>query len=69
MRNGGSRAIKRTLKRRTGRSRIDTDVEQLIVRMAKENVSWSYARIQGALEDWVITPVEQLFDTFCSRTV
>jgi putative transposase len=32
-----------------GRTRIDKDVEELIVRMAKENRSWGYDRIVGTL--------------------
>src|ERR1019366_9168739 len=32
-----------------GRPRIDREVEELIVRMAKENRSWGYDRIVGAL--------------------
>jgi putative transposase len=37
-------------KRRTpGRPRIDREVEKLIVRIAKENQSWGYNRIAGAL--------------------
>jgi putative transposase len=33
----------------TGRPRNDRDVEQLIIRMARENRSWGYDRIVGAL--------------------
>ncbi len=36
-------------RRRPGRPRIDAAIEQLIVRMAKENPSWGYDRIVGAL--------------------
>jgi hypothetical protein len=36
-------------RRAPGRPRIDRAVEQLIVRMAEENRSWSYDRIVGAL--------------------
>ena len=34
---------------RPGRPRITADIEQLIVRMAKENLDWGYDRIVGAL--------------------
>lgn len=40
----GSRA-----RRTPGRPRTDTEVEELIVRMAEENPSWGYDRIVGAL--------------------
>jgi putative transposase len=36
-------------RRSPGRSRIDQEVEGLIVRMARENRSWGYDRIVGAL--------------------
>ncbi len=32
-----------------GRPRIDADIEELVVRFAKENKSWGYDRIVGAL--------------------
>jgi len=39
----------RTHRRQLGRSRVPEEVEQLVVRMAEENPSWGYRRIQGAL--------------------
>lgn len=33
-----------------GRPRIDKEIEGLVVRMARENCSWGYDRIQGALK-------------------
>jgi putative transposase len=36
-------------RRRPGRPRTKADIEQLIVRMATDNTSWGYTRIQGAL--------------------
>ena len=38
-------------KRGAGRPPVRQSVEQLVVRMAKENISWGYGRIQGALEN------------------
>ncbi|HKX24319.1 MAG TPA: helix-turn-helix domain-containing protein [Candidatus Saccharimonadales bacterium] len=32
-----------------GRPRVAEDVEQLVIRMAEENATWGYRRIQGAL--------------------
>jgi putative transposase len=32
-----------------GRPRVDEEIEQLVVRMAEENPTWGYRRIQGAL--------------------
>ena len=32
-----------------GRPRVDADIEELVVRLAKENKSWGYDRIVGAL--------------------
>ncbi len=36
-------------RRYPGRPRIDDEIEQLVVRVAKENVDWGYNRIVGAL--------------------
>ena len=36
-------------RRKVGRPQVDDDIEQLIVRMARENRSWGYDRIAGAL--------------------
>ena len=36
-------------RRKVGRPQVDDDIEQLIVRMARENPSWGYDRIAGAL--------------------
>jgi len=37
-------------RRYPGRPRIDVEIEQLVVRMAKENSDWGYDRIEGFLE-------------------
>jgi transposase InsO family protein len=36
-------------RRKVGRPQVDDDIEQLIVRMARENRSWGYDRMVGAL--------------------
>ncbi len=36
-------------RRYPGRPRIDREIEDLVVRMAKENINWGYDRIVGAL--------------------
>src|SRR5712691_6998000 len=38
-----------TQRRPCGRPRVAEEVEQLVIRMAEENPSWGYRRIQGAL--------------------
>jgi putative transposase len=43
---------KRTVpKRRPGRPRVRAEIRGLVVRMATENPSWGYTRIQGALKN------------------
>ena len=38
-------------KRRPGRPTVDPEIRRLVVRMATENPSWGYTRIQGALKN------------------
>jgi putative transposase len=38
-------------RRRLGRPRVAEEIEQLVVRMAEENPTWGYRRIQGALSN------------------
>ena len=42
-------------RKRKGRARTRADLRELIVRMAKENLSWGYTRLQGALKKLGIT--------------
>ncbi|MCU1334935.1 MAG: Integrase, catalytic region, partial [Bryobacterales bacterium] len=39
----------------SGRPPVSSEVEALVVRMARENSGWGYDRIVGALANWVIT--------------
>ena len=38
-------------KRRPGRPAVHAEIRGLVVRMATENASWGYTRIQGALKN------------------
>jgi transposase InsO family protein len=38
-----------THRRQLGRPRVAEEIEQLVIRMAEENATWGYRRIQGAL--------------------
>jgi len=38
-------------RRRTGRPTVAIDIEQLVVRMARENPTWGYTRLVGALDN------------------
>jgi transposase len=44
-------ARKWTYARKTGRRSLLSEIRQLVVRMATENPTWGYTRIQGALEN------------------
>src|ERR1700693_4835626 len=44
-------ARKWTYARKTGRSRVLSEIRELVVRMATENPTWGYTRIQGALKN------------------
>ena len=46
-------------RRYPGRPRIDDEIEQLVVRMAKENTGWGYDRIVGAMANLGYTLSDQ----------
>ena len=54
-------------RRYPGRPRIDSEIEQLVVRMAKENSDWGYDRIAGAMASgqgtWETTLEARDFDS------
>jgi transposase len=50
-----------------GRPRIDKEIEDLVVRMARENRSWGYDRIQGALKHLGYTISDQTVGNVLKR--
>ena len=54
-------------RRYPGRPRIDPEVEQLVVRMAKENTDWGYDRIVGALANLGYTLSDQTVGNILRR--
>jgi transposase InsO family protein len=56
-----------TQRKAPGRPMIDQELEALIVRMAKENRSWGYGRIVGALANLGLTVSEQTVGNVLKR--
>ncbi len=54
-------------RRYPGRPRIDPEVEQLVVRMAKENSDWDYDRIVGAMANLGYTLSDQTVGNILRR--
>ena len=54
-------------RRYPGRPRIDSEVEQLVVRMAKENTDWGYDRIVVALANLGYTRLWRIITTSLKR--
>ena len=50
-----------------GRPRIDQEIETLVVRMARENRSWGYDRIVGALANLGLTVSDQTVGSILKR--
>src|SRR5215831_20796931 len=50
-----------------GRPRIDKEIEDLMVRMARENRSWGYDRIVGALANLGFTTSDQTVGNILKR--
>jgi len=55
------------LRRYPGRPRIDGEIEQLVVRMAKENPDWGYDRIVGAMANLGYTLSDQTVGNILRR--
>ena len=55
------------LHKSVGRPRIDLEIEDLVVRMARENRSWGYDRIVGALTNLGYTISEQTVGNILKR--
>ena len=54
-------------RRYPGRPRIDDEIEQLVVRMAKENTGWGYDRIVGAMANLGYTLSDQTVGNILQR--
>ena len=54
-------------RRYPGRPRIDSRIEQLVVRMAKENSDWGYDRIMGAMANLGYTLSDQTVGNILQR--
>ena len=54
-------------RRYPGRPRIDDEIEQLVVRMAKENTGWGYDRIVGAIANLGYTLSDQTVGNILQR--
>jgi transposase len=50
-----------------GRPRVDKEIEDLVIRMARENRSWGYDRIQGALQHLGYTISDQTAGNILKR--
>jgi putative transposase len=61
------RDAKTTKSREVGRPRIDAKIETLVVRMARENRSWGYDRIVGALANLGVTVSAQTVGNILER--
>ena len=55
------------LRRSVGRPRVDQEIEDLVVRMARENRSWGYDRIAGALANLGHTISDQTVGNILKR--
>jgi transposase InsO family protein len=56
-----------TQRRSLGRPRVDKDLEDWVVKMAKENCSWGYDRIAGSLADLGYTISDQTVGNILKR--
>ncbi len=54
-------------RRYPGRPRVDCEIEELVVRMAKENVGWGYDRIVGAVANLGYTPSDETVGNILRR--